>query len=332
MKKIIFAIAFFFLSSQPVLAAGIGVTPKSLEVNQLSSDTSQTEIFVHNTGEGPAKYEVRADEWSKLITAEPKEFRLEGGEARAVTISFSQLPEGQREMHLSVIAHDLSEEVIPKTGVKIPVKLEILPADIPLSTKFYPYIIGLLLLALVGLLLAVRQYQKWSRFRKAKDQLQEAYLKKRSKEKLAWHYITKHSLLVLSMFAVILSGIFLAWSYLETGKFAYNAAEFQQGQVIQVELEDPLRKRVFSLETKGQKYSAFTALQEVAEMYTIPLEYDPPNELGVYVTMLGGFRNGEDQKYWVYEIDHQEVPIAADKAFLQAGEVLTWKFILPNSN
>ncbi len=70
----------------------------------------------------------------------------------------------------------------------------------------------------------------------------------------------------------------------------------------------------------------------MAEMYTIPLEYDPPNELGVYVTMIGGFRNGEDQKYWVYELNNQEVPIAADKAFLQAGEVLTWKFILPNTN
>ena len=70
-------------------------------------------------------------------------------------------------------------------------------------------------------------------------------------------------------------------------------------------------------------------MQEIAESNTISLEYDPPNELGVFVTKVGNYENGQDGKFWVYEINERKVPIASDKYILKDGDKLVWKFVTP---
>jgi len=334
MKRILLAIFLSFFALFPTLtqAAGIGVTPKSLEIIQNNLTQSTTDIFVHNTGELPALYVVEADKWPMLITAQPKQFRLEAGEARAVAVIFNQLPPGEYTTHISIIAEEISEENLPKTGVKLPVQLSVSEIDKGAQARLVHLAVGLFVLALAFLLLAYLQYRKWSVLKRVGDQVQESTFKRFSKKKLLMHYLKNHSLLVISLVAVIIAGALLVASFLSQGESWQNQELSQRSEVdpITVTIQDPFRNRVFTLETQGQMMSAFTALQKVSEMYTIPLTYDPPDEMGVFVTMIGGFKNGEDGKYWVYEIDGEQVPVAADRQAILPGQELLWKFSTPD--
>lgn len=332
MKYFLFLFSALYFSLFPAItnAAGIGVAPKELEVTQNSYAAAYAEVYVHNTGENAAVYVVQADDWSQLILANPERFRLEPGESRSVELTFGQLPIGVHQTAISVIADDLGDPSLPKTGVKIPLKMTIERLS-GSQIRLFPIVIGFLLVALALFLLAYLQYKKASKAKHLMDQVQETVLKKISRKALFKHYLKHHALLVISFGALLIAGAFLVASFIYT----VDVLEVPEtvtftDQQIRVELQDPYRNRVFFLEAEEETYTPFSALQKVAETYTIPLEFDPPNEMGVFVTMIGGHRNGEDQNYWVYEINNESVPVAADKVRLQAGDELIWKFVQPS--
>lgn len=75
--------------------------------------------------------------------------------------------------------------------------------------------------------------------------------------------------------------------------------------------------------------TAFSALQKLASQDTIGMQYKTYEGLGVFITEIAGIPNGQDGKFWVYEINGQRVPVAADVATLSPGDRLTWKFVIP---
>lgn len=99
-----------------------------------------------------------------------------------------------------------------------------------------------------------------------------------------------------------------------------------------VEIVSPNGKSRMSLpcqngETCG--YTALSALQKRAAQDTMIVETKAYDGLGTMVTSIAGVANGQDGKYWVFEVNNQVVPIAADAYNLRAGDLLTWKFVLP---
>lgn len=75
--------------------------------------------------------------------------------------------------------------------------------------------------------------------------------------------------------------------------------------------------------------TAFSALQKLAAQDTISMQYKTYDGLGVLVTDIAGLTNGQDGKFWVFEVNGRMVPVAADVHSLSAGDRLTWKFVIP---
>lgn len=75
--------------------------------------------------------------------------------------------------------------------------------------------------------------------------------------------------------------------------------------------------------------TAFTALQKAVAQANISMKYQTYEGLGVLVTDIAGLTNGQDGKYWVYEVNNQKIAVAADAYPLQSGDRLTWKFVIP---
>jgi len=314
----------------PASAAGIGITPKAISVTQREVDRGEVSLTIHNTGDMPAIFLVESDVWPQLIYTSPTKFRLEPGQARAIKLVFDRLPFGTHANFISIVAQDVGVEAGEvKTGVKIPFTLEITKIDQTYQQRFLPFLLGLILVSLALLLLAAVRHNQLSRLSHFKDAVQEYYAR-RSWGKLFMHYLKHHALLVLSGFAILLTAALLLWSFLAPP--ASVLPQFQSFSPIvsevSVEIQNPDGNSSYTLASQ-QAYSAFTALQEITERNTIQLEYDPPNELGVFVTKVGDYQNGQDGKYWVYEVNGAKVPIAADKYILGGADRLVWKFVIP---
>ena len=328
----VLAILFTLLiPALPASAVGIGISPKSISVTQREVDRGEVALTIYNTGDDPAIFLVESDVWSQLIYTSPDKFRLDPEEARVVKLVFDRIPHGEHHSFISIVAQDVGAEAGEvKTGVKIPVRLEITKLDQTYQQRFIPFLLGLILVSLALLLLAALRHQHLSRFGHFKDAVQEYYAR-RSWWKLLRHYFKHHALLVLSGLAILLTGALLLWSFVappaatlpQTNSFSPLAAK------VNLEIKNPEGTQAYTLSTIDQAYSAFTALQDIAESNTISLEYDPPNELGVFVTKIGDYKNGQDGKFWVYEINETRVPIASDKYVLKDGDKLVWKFVTP---
>ncbi len=331
MRRFLYAFTFFgALVSSPVSAAGISVVPTSLSISQASESQSRLLLRVSNTGTNPAIYSVVADEYSKLIIARPGEFRLEGGEGQDVELIAFDLPPGERQTSVSVFAQDIGKDPkAPKSTVSVPLSLSITPPVDTGRAWLVPLSIALVLLSLAIWLAVILVAKR----RHLSDRLLDVWQEQRASNSWrAWvaHYWRIHRLLIVSFICLFFSGGLFVWSLAaqpRQGVFVTSANE----QTYTLVLQTPSFQRSYEVRAAaGEPITAFTALQKASQHYTIPLSYNPPNEFGVFVTAIGEFSNGADGKYWVYEINDRQVPLAADRSFLQPGDRLIWKFALPD--
>ena len=298
MKKLIVCLLFgLFGFSAVVNAAGIGVTPNALEINQITTVTTESTLRIYNTGETAAIFELEVDDYSQSIKIKSNKFRLEADQSRQVSLIFSQLPPGNYQSSLSVIAEDVSQDLQrPKSGLKIPIKFNI--AGVNNNSLFLIALAVLVLVLLLLIIIALR----------------------------------RRILILMTVLAVLIAGGLLAWSFFSQPLKQFCgqdcAGQDYISANITVFLETP--DNLASYQLAADNLSAFRALQKVAEDYTIPLSYDPPSQMGIFVTAIAGWQNGTDDKYWVYEVNDQMIPVAADKYFLNPNDKLVWKFVKPN--
>jgi len=82
--------------------------------------------------------------------------------------------------------------------------------------------------------------------------------------------------------------------------------------------------KTFDVEfTQGD--SAFNVLEDAFKKLNIALEtknYD----IGVLIESIGGTKNGENGKYWMYYINGKLADIAADKYKINSGDKIEFKF------
>lgn len=324
----IFSVSLF---SSSVFAAGIGVHPQALEVNQAAEQESQTEIFVYNTTGEPALYQVYPDNYSSLLRINSEKFRLEGGESRGIVLTVKSFPPGTYSTNLSVVAEELSDEAsLPKTGVKIPVNINIAQSgELGINRYLLPVIIGLFLLALILFLVSSQRYGRASTIHKVEDLVEEQFARRAYKNILK-HYFKHHQLVLVSIIAILIAFGLLIWSFIP---ISWQSQPVAEGEVrgIVLELQSPEGKSLYRLSPQSS-LTPFSALDLLANDYGIPFTYDPPQEFGVFVTSIGAYQNGIDGRYWVYEINNKPVPLAADRIQLQSDDRLIWKFETPSES
>ncbi|MCP6718794.1 MAG: DUF4430 domain-containing protein [Patescibacteria group bacterium] len=83
----------------------------------------------------------------------------------------------------------------------------------------------------------------------------------------------------------------------------------------------------FERETK-ETMTAFDLLKEGTEELSLSLEtknYD----IGVFIETIGDKKNGQDEKYWLYYINNQPPPVAADKRGIEPGDKVEFRFEKP---
>ena len=297
MNKII-AIIAGFLIAQSTLAASIGVNPSALAVNQTNAAASQSRIIVYNTGDTPAIYEVYPDHFAEQIAVSQSKFRLEAGDARELSVFFERLPVGNTATAISIVAQDISaRDGDPKVGVKIPVDLQIRELA-PANQSVFSYILVLLIIIFVVAALWFLQKRKFS------------------KGLIALVFIVAAALLI--------------WSLTSRKSEQNQAIVTNIGQVIDVQIQEPEKSTNYQLPLTQEPETAFSALRKIADQYSITMQFNPPNDMGVFVTRIGDYENGDEGKYWMFEVNNEQIPVAADKHTLAGGETLLWKFDKPN--
>lgn len=332
LKGIVIALVFVqaIMSSGPALAAGIGVSPKAFSVYQPTGEETQTGLSLHNTGETPALYEVYADNYDQLILVDAETIRLAPGEGRWIPMTINSFPPGSYETAISVVASEISEEELPKTGVKIPITIESQVNEATIGgSSLNTWVLLLLVFAFILFLFALYRQSQKSRFAKTVDAVQETW-SDGNLERTAKHYRKKHPLMLISILAILLASGLLVWSFLASSQEVNTEQVQDQVERYQVVLQTPDESRVFTISSQIA-VSPFHALERLRDEYEIPLAYDPPTELGVFVTMIDGYTNGEDGNYWVYEINNERIPVAADRVQLEPNDQLVWKFVVPSS-
>lgn len=312
-------------------AAGIGIAPEFFDIyHEDPAQNSQVVMGVFNTGENPALYRVFPDDLDQLIIVDNEQFRLESGESREIEIRIKSFPPGKYQTTLSIVGEDINADLsIPKTGVKIPITISVAGGSYQ-GRAIMISIIGLILLALFLLLFSVWRFKKKSILARKWDGLQERFIARSAKEWL-YHYFKYHGLIIFSAISVILALGLLIWSFAVNQNLNSASELLQQGILYEytVEIQTSQESKAFKL--RDRVLSPFTALQRVAETEQLSLSYDPPAEMGVFVTEIAGDTNGEAGRYWVYEINDQRVPVAADRITLNPGDKLVWKFVEPDN-
>lgn len=59
---------------------------------------------------------------------------------------------------------------------------------------------------------------------------------------------------------------------------------------------------------------------------TFYLETQDYPGLGSLVVQIGGYRNGQDDKYWQYEVNGEMPLVGADQYVIQSGDRIKWEF------
>jgi hypothetical protein len=71
--------------------------------------------------------------------------------------------------------------------------------------------------------------------------------------------------------------------------------------------------------------TAFDLLKNKVDELNVSLETSN-SEFGVFIKKIGGVKNGEDGKYWLYYVNEKMPDVAADKIILKAGDKVGFKF------
>lgn len=67
-------------------------------------------------------------------------------------------------------------------------------------------------------------------------------------------------------------------------------------------------------------------LKKLTAENNLVLETKDYENLGVLVTEISGFKNGQDNKYWQYFVNGEQPQVGAGSYQLSAGEIIEWKF------
>ena len=75
--------------------------------------------------------------------------------------------------------------------------------------------------------------------------------------------------------------------------------------------------------------TAFSLLTEGAKQKGLSVQ-TKTSSAGAYVDSIGGLAGGTDGKYWLYYLNGEQAPTAADKLELKTGDRVDWKFEQPS--
>lgn len=315
MRKLLTLLALGLLFPTIAFAAGIGISEEAVSVSFESGAEYSKQLSIHNTSQAPAIYQVYPDAYENLILIDATEFRLEAGEGRVIQLSFESFPPGQYQTDLSLVASDIDAlPGTPKTGVKLPVSIESLEpvTESRFFSMRYAIPVGMLTLGFIFFLYSLR----------GKKQDPHQPIKKTSNSRL---------FLFLSIIAFLIAGILLYLSFKPIDENQSNSVipETTTSREYVVSFEFPTDTTEYAIELSGAQ-TAFSVIDELAKQGRIQLDYDPPNEMGVFVKEINGVKNGLDNQYWVYEINGKRIPVAADKTVLGENDGLVWKFVEPS--
>lgn len=288
------------------------VTPASFNVGQPESGETSSVLLVANENPQAAVVTLHALNWPGLITAEPAQFVLNPGQQQSVDIRFSRLPVNAKQTEIVVQSRQMGESTqTAPDEIRVPVHLRVQPLSD--SSNPMSLAVGLILLAaILGLAIYARGQSLWQRLRAISLPNVKAI---------------KPAVLLSSALALILAGSLLVWGWRSHAQQQAAYAKPDAAFDVSVALTSPDLNQVFDLRSDDPQ-TAFSALQKVAEQYTIPLQFQTSG-MGVFVTSISNVTNGTDGRYWVYEVNDQKIPVAADAYQLHDHDRLVWKFTTP---
>jgi len=106
----------------------LGIAPRELEFNVYPGSSANETLYVINTGDSEAEYEIYVDEeYKDWFDIAPSEFTLVPAEVKEVEIIASPplLSHGDYAIRIYIIAANPSLQLGVGTGVKVPVQLHI---------------------------------------------------------------------------------------------------------------------------------------------------------------------------------------------------------------
>lgn len=151
-KIVILGLVVLLLATPSVAAVGIGVSPAKMEFDVCAGEPVTKTLYVINTGEVGASYEVYADE--SYLTIKPEEFQLYPGEVQTVSVVVNMPENANIERHtttISVVTSNPPSDLTMGAGVKIPISIAV-KTSAPQKTQL---IIGSAILIAITLAIAI---------------------------------------------------------------------------------------------------------------------------------------------------------------------------------
>ncbi len=156
---IIFFSIFFLLAGNSAYAVGIGVKPKSLDLNVSLGKEVKTELLIINVSEEPAIYQLYPDSFKKEIKIIPSDFTLEPSANQLVQVSVKMKRPGLFRSNISAVARPLgSGGFSAGSGVKIPITIN--SSGIVIFSAAIGIILACLILIFAVLLIKKRKNSK----------------------------------------------------------------------------------------------------------------------------------------------------------------------------
>ncbi len=133
---LLLTLIFISFSVAQVMASGVGFSPGRLEFDD-NSKGMPTTLYVLNTGEETSNYRVYAEaQYEGWFVISPTEFSLDTSEHKPITISLSasDVPLGEHNAKICVVAFADTIDAKVGTGAKVPVHITI-TSPIPKPTE-----------------------------------------------------------------------------------------------------------------------------------------------------------------------------------------------------
>lgn len=144
MPRTLIALMLLLVSLMNVSANGVGVNPAKLEFEVHAGESISKTLYVINTGERKAGYNVYADNPLPCLIIDPEKFQMDPGESRAVNITVTPSEIVEYETKISVVTANPSTQLNIATGIKVPVSIAVRGAKVVVGEekKISPSLIG----------------------------------------------------------------------------------------------------------------------------------------------------------------------------------------------
>lgn len=130
---------------------------------------------------------------------------------------------------------------------------------------------------------------------------------------------------------LILSGVLFLFYYNNSSFQSQNQNQEQAvNQIVNKEVTLSIddgggqEAKVFNLEFK-EGMTAFDSLKQKTAEKGLKLE-TKAYDIGILIENIGGVKNGENGKYWMYYVNGKSAAVASDKYQLKAGDKVEFKF------